>query len=94
MVWAKPYALSGSDEAIKAVPCGFRGYTVRETGGANAATVRIFDHASTASGTLLATIRLAASASETVMTDGIQAVNGIYVDYGGTGAVEGSVYIA
>lgn len=94
MVWAKPYPLSGSDEAIKTSACGFRGYTVRETGGSNAATVRIFDHASAASGTLLATVRLAASASETVVADGVQAANGVYVDYGGTGTVEGSIYIA
>jgi hypothetical protein len=91
---ARPLALSGSDQALVATRAILHGYSVRETGGAATATVRLFDNASAASGTLLATISLAAGGSADVLYPaGLLAENGIYVDMGGTGTVEGSVRI-
>jgi hypothetical protein len=88
--WSEP--LTGADQALLASPGTYRGITVRETAGA-VATVRLFDHASAASGTLLATISLAANGSFDVLyPDGIRAAKGIYVDV--TGAVEGAVRLA
>lgn len=86
-------ALSGSDEALRATGVWFCGFTLRETGGTNGATVRIFDHASAASGTLLATVSLAAGQSSFEFHAGMYAGNGIYIDTGGTGTVEGSVFL-
>lgn len=91
---ARPVALTGADQVVQASAAYFRGLTVAETGGANPVTVRVYDNASAASGTLLATVRLAAGESHTWSDPaGLWASNGVYVDVGGTGVVEGSVYI-
>ncbi|HEY0645516.1 MAG TPA: hypothetical protein VGD39_19020 [Nocardioides sp.] len=72
----------------------YRGYTVVETGGASTATVRIYDHASAASGTLIGAVNLAAGGSADLHVDcGVWCENGIYVDVGGSGTVAGSVRI-
>jgi hypothetical protein len=89
-----PTALAGSDEVLFATPQTYCGFTVRETGGAASATLRLFDHASAASGTLLETIALTAGESASVLYGGIRAENGIYADYGGSGTIEGSVRTA
>lgn len=87
---AATVALTGSDQAASAVPAVYRGFSVRETAGA-VAVVRIYDHASAASGTLLDTISLAASESRAeYYAQGIWAVNGIYVKIV-SGTIEGSV---
>lgn len=87
-------ALTGADQAVLATQGIYRGYTVVETGGSNAATVRIYDNASAASGTLIGAVNLAAGGSADVALDpGTWVVNGIYVDVGGTGTVAGSVRV-
>ncbi|MFI9558867.1 hypothetical protein [Nonomuraea endophytica] len=90
-----PVALTGSDQAVHLGAAQLAGYTLRETGGVAAATARIFDHPSAASGTLLAVVALPAGGSADVMyCRPVRASAGIYVDVGGTGALEGSVRIA
>lgn len=86
-------ALTGSDEAVRTSAGYFRGFVVVETGGANSATVRIYDNASAASGTLIGAANLAASGSKDVHCDPVYVENGIYVDYGGSGTVAGSVRV-
>jgi hypothetical protein len=87
-------ALTGSDQAVRAIPGSYGGYTVIETGGSNAATVRIYDNASAASGTLIGAANLAAGGSADVcLNHPTKCLNGIYVDVGGTGTVAGSVRI-
>lgn len=87
-------ALTGSDQAVRATPGSFGGYTVVETGGSNAATVRIYDNASAASGTLIGAVNLDAGGSEDIcLTHPTACLNGVYVDVGGTGTVAGSVRI-
>lgn len=78
--------------AIRTTHTTYAGFTVRETAGA-AATVRIFDNAGAASGTLLETIELTADASDHAhYPGGIRAANGVFVEI--TGTVEGSLRIA
>lgn len=59
-----------------------------ETDGTNVATCILYDNASAASGTILASIScLGADRSATWSLDcGVEASNGIYLDIGGTGA--------
>ena len=90
---ARSIALTGADQAVRTGPGIFRGYTVVETGGASPATVRIYDHASAASGTLIGAVNLPAGGSADVHCDGVWCENGIYVDTGGAGTVAGSVRI-
>lgn len=83
-------ALTGSDQVVRATHGTYCGFSIRETAGA-AAVVRIYDHASAASGNLLDTIRLAANESaRECYPRGIRADNGVYVDIV-SGTVEGSV---
>jgi hypothetical protein len=94
MTPAHPVALTGSDQALRAVGPGvYRGFAIRETAGA-VATIQIYDNASAATGTLLDTIRLAAneSAREWYGNDGIWFQNGVYVKIV-AGTVEGSVRV-
>jgi len=87
-------ALTGADQAARATASIYHGYTVIETGGTNPATVRIYDNASAASGTLIGAVNLAAGGSADVcLNRGQWCENGIYVDVGGTGTVAGSVRI-
>lgn len=86
-------ALTGADQAVKATAAMYGGYTVQETAG-SAATVRIYDNASAASGTLIGAVNLAANGSADVsLVYPTWCVNGIYVDVGGAGTVAGSVRI-
>lgn len=88
-------ALTGSDQAVRTTHGEYGGYVVVETGGSNAATVRIYDHASAASGTLIGAANLAAGGSADVaLNKPVRVSNGIYVDVGGTGTVTGSVRVA
>lgn len=77
---------------VSATGCTYYGFTFAETAGV-VATIRIYDNASAASGTLLETINLAASGSagEFGGPQGVRANNGIYVAV--TGTVVGSVRI-
>lgn len=88
-------ALTGSDQAVRATAGYYAGYVVIESGGSNAATVRIYDNASAASGTLIGAVNLAAGGSaDVVVCPPTWCENGIYVDVGGTGTVAGSVRIS
>ncbi|MFI6162246.1 hypothetical protein ACIA59_20170 [Micromonospora haikouensis] len=91
MVGATPVALTGAGQVIAAGPAVYRGYSISAS---DAATVRIWDHPSAASGTLLDTIALAAgeSAGAWYGDGGLRAARGVYVEVV-TGTVEGSVRI-
>lgn len=91
--YTRSTALTGSDQAVRANPGIFRGFVAVETGGSSTATVRIYDNASAASGTLIGAANLAASGSVDVHCDPVWCENGIYVDLGGSGTVAGSVRI-
>ncbi len=89
-----PFTASG---AIYTPPAGvnsiatLHGWSVRENGGP-AAVATVLIRAGGASGTIVATIELAADKSETVSLDGgIQMRGGIYVEVA-AGAVQGAVY--
>ena len=85
--------LTGADQVVRDVPVFYAGFTIRETAGATA-VVRIFDHASAASGTVLEEISLAANESaREYYPGGLHAAKGVYVDVV-SGAVAGSVRIA
>lgn len=77
--------------ALVTGPGRFMGVTARETAAA-AATVSLYDNTS-GSGTLVATIALAASSSQSPFfpEDGVYFVNGLYCVI--TGTVVGSVFI-
>jgi hypothetical protein len=86
-------ALTGSDQAVRTAESLYGGYTVQETAG-SAATVRIYDNASAASGTLIGAVNLAANGSADVsLVYPTWCVNGIYVDVGGAGTIAGSIRI-
>jgi hypothetical protein len=88
-------ALSGSDQAVAAIAAEYAGFVVQETGGSSTATVRIYDNASAASGTLIGAANLAAGGSAYMtLNRPIWCVNGIYVDVGGSGTVGGCVLVA
>lgn len=90
--FVRPVALTGSNQAVLANYGQYCGFTIRETAGATA-LVRIFDHASAASGTVLEEISLAANESaRECYTRGVRADNGIYVQVV-SGAVAGSVRV-
>lgn len=91
---ARALPLTGADQAVRASPAIYCGFAVQESGGTNPVTVRIYDNASAASGTLIDTVNLAAGGSEARMYNrGLWCENGIFVDVGGTGTVAGSIRI-
>ncbi|MFG3709209.1 hypothetical protein ACGF7U_31385 [Micromonospora sp. NPDC047670] len=91
MVGATPVALTGAGQVIAAGPAVYRGYSISATA---AATVRIWDHDSAASGTLLDTVAVPAGASVSAWygDGGLRAARGVYVEVV-SGTVEGSVRI-
>lgn len=89
---ARTVAVTGSG-AARATAAIYRGFAFRNTSDVEDATVRIFDNASAASGTLLETIELGPEESTSDYYDsGIWAENGIFVSVV-AGAIEGSVRI-
>jgi hypothetical protein len=85
--------LTGTDQVVRDVPAYYVGFTIRETAGATA-VVRIFDHASAATGTVLEEISLTANQSaREYYPSGLRAALGVYVDVV-SGSVAGSVRIA
>lgn len=75
---------------IASAPCTFRGLSIRDTSGAVNA-VDLFDHASAASGTVIATVALAANGhAHLSVPDGVRCTAGLYLQ--ATGAVVGSVW--
>lgn len=91
---ARSLPLTGADQAVRAGQTLYCGLVVIETGGSLAATVRVYDNASAASGTLIDAVNLAAGQSESRTYErGVWCENGVYVDVGGTGTVAGSIRI-
>jgi hypothetical protein len=78
--------------AVYPSSCTFRGCSIRDTSGSTN-TIKIYDNASAASGTVLMAVQLAANASvpPLALADGLRATSGLYLS--ATGAVEGSVWI-
>lgn len=79
--------LKTADAVICARPCILHSIQVTADN-TNAATIVLYDHASAASGTVLAKIIVDATTTYADFTSlaGIQANNGIYADVTGTGA--------
>lgn len=86
--------ISGSDETLVTGSGHYFGFTLRETGGSNSATVVIYDNTAS-SGTVLDTISLAPgeSAREWYTPFGIRFGTGIRIDVGGSGTVEGAIRV-
>ena len=79
------------DGAVSAVPCTFRGLSIRD-GSAAGNTVTLYDNASAASGPVIAVLELASGAAETIsVPDGVRCAAGLYLDT--DGAVVGSVWV-
>ncbi|GAB2836327.1 hypothetical protein GCM10027176_45820 [Actinoallomurus bryophytorum] len=90
---ASAKAVTGTG-AVQAGPCTLRGLSLRDTSGSGN-TVKIYDNASAASGTVLYAYALGTSGATTppvTIDGGLRAVNGLYLST--TGSVEGSVWIA
>lgn len=89
---ARPLALTGANQQAVSGLGTYRGISLRETAGA-AAVVRVWDGTS-AAGTLLDTIALAANASAWTWYDdgGVWFTAGVYVEKV-SGTIEGSIRI-
>lgn len=91
---ARAVPLSGSSEQLVTGPGMYAGLAVLETGGAQPATVRIYNGTSSA-GVLVDAVDLAAGASASRAYDrATWCDQGIWVELGGAGAVAGSVRLA
>lgn len=75
---------------IQAGPCIYRGVSIRDTSGA-VNTVTLYDHASAASGTVVAVFQLAANGDVQDGPDGVRCVNGLFLQ--ATAGIVGSVRI-
>lgn len=89
---ASPVNVTGTG-VVNAGPCTLRGLSIHDTSAAGN-TVKIYDNASAASGTLLFAYTLASGGTTPPLTidDGLRASAGLYLSC--TGSVEGSVWIA
>lgn len=88
-------AAVGTPQVVSATAKDYRGFSLRETAGANA-VVRVYDNGSAASGTILDTISLGANESVREFYSaggGVKTSNGIVVQLV-SGAVEGSIRTA
>ena len=84
-------ALTGSDQGVLTGGGIFYGGCFYETGG-DTATATVHD-GTAASGSVIAYISLATGGVTPLnIANGVQVVNGIYVDVGGSGAVSGSIF--
>lgn len=93
MGYARTVALSGADQAVLTAAGIYRGFALRETSGGASATVRLHDGTS-AAGTLIDSIQLAAGESRSEWLDGggLWVERGIFLDVV-SGAVEGSLRV-
>lgn len=67
---------------VSALPATFRGCSLGSVAGS---TVTLYDNASAASGTVLASFTIAANGFQTFdIADGVRCANGIYMSAGGT----------
>ena len=86
---ATPVNITGTTQAISALPCTLRGFSIGSTAGS---TVTLYDNALAASGTVLASFTLAAAGFQHAdFGDGVRCVNGIYLSTGA--ACQGHVRI-
>ena len=84
-------ALTGSDQGVLTGGGIFYGGAFYESGG-DTATAIIYDNTS-AAGTIIAYISLASGGVTNLnIANGVQVLNGIYVDVGGSGTVSGSIF--
>ena len=84
-------ALTGSDQGVLTGGGIFYGGCFYETGG-DTATATVHD-GTAASGTVIAYISLASGGVTNLnIANGVQVLNGIYVDVGGSGTVSGSIF--
>ena len=84
-------ALTGSDQGVLTGGGIFYGGCFYETGG-DTATATVHD-GTAASGTVVAYISLASGGVTNLnIANGVQVVNGIYVDVGGSGTVSGAIF--
>ena len=84
-------ALTGSDQGVLTGGGIFYGGCFYETGG-DTATATVHD-GTAASGTIIAYISLASGGVTNLnIANGVQVLNGIYVDVGGSGTVSGSIF--
>ncbi len=84
-------ALTGSDQGVLTGGGIFYGGCFYETGG-DTATATVHD-GTAASGTIIAYISLASGGVTNLnIANGVQVLNGIYVDVGGSGTVAGSIF--
>lgn len=88
---ATPVGATGTG-AVVTTPCTYRGLSFRDTSGATN-TLKLFDNASAASGTVLYAAQVSANQAFPLdnIPDGLHCANGIYLQ--ATGAVEGSVRV-
>lgn len=85
----RPVNITGTTQAISALPCSYRGFSIGSTAGAD---VTIYDNASAASGLVLAQFTLAAKGFLNVdIPDGARCENGIYLS--STAACQGHVRV-
>ncbi len=84
--------LTGADFQAAPGPAIFRGYVALETGGASAATIRIYNGTSSA-GVLIAAANLAANGVVDTEYADLFCEGGIFVDIGGSGVLAGSVRV-
>ena len=86
-----PTSLPASSKAIRSGAGQLGGFSVAETAGSTA-KIRLWDNATSASGTLVATIPLTANAGLTKEFKwGVRLTNGLFVEVV-SGAVEGSLF--
>ena len=87
--------ITGSDEYIVASDTGtYFGLAIHETGGSNTGTVVIKDKNSGTTGHILDILTLAAGGAtyHWCGPTGVAFINGIHLDYSGTGTLAGCVY--
>lgn len=88
---AKAYSGANGNVVVSAVACSVTGFTF--TGGAGATTYRVFDNATTNSGTVLFANTIAAGVSKTFLLPVVlEAVNGVTINASAAGAA-GSVHL-
>ncbi len=92
-VASRAVAITGADQVIVAGQAFYRGFALLEMTDAARARVMVYDHPSTASGTLLDVVELDAGQSvrEWYGAAGILAEKGIYISV--TGDVDGSIRV-
>lgn len=85
-------ALTGANQAALTGLATYQGFSLRETSGSTAATIRIWDNTA-ANGTLLDTVKLnPGESAREYYAFGIQAIKGVYVE-AVAGSFEGSVRV-